>query len=143
LIQRRPGQSLESHIGVPFVLQYTPSVHVAGSYIGRLTAAWAERGAGVVNLSLYGPTPAKDLDFLHGLIRTYEQYDYEQKSMQPARAIELITKQLGHVSDSPQREELQGERFNDQNIITDLSTETRRVYQRRENYELEKAKLEM
>src|SRR5690606_2119086 len=75
LIQRRPGQSLESHIGVPFVLQYTPSVHVAGSYIGRLTAAWAERGAGVVNLSLYGPTPAKDLDFLNGLIRMYEQYD--------------------------------------------------------------------
>ena len=75
LIHRRPGQSLDSHIGVSFILQYTPSVHVAGSFIGRLGASWAERGAGVVNLSLHGPTPAKDLDFLNGLIRTYEQYD--------------------------------------------------------------------
>src|SRR5690606_20220451 len=143
LIQRRPGQSLESHIGVPFVLQYTPSVHVAGSYIGRLTAAWAERGASVVTLSLYGPTPAKDLDFLNGLIRTYEQYDYEQKSMQATRAIEFITTQLGHISDSLQRVELQVERFKDQNVITNLSSETMRLYQKLENYELEKAKLEM
>src|SRR5690606_6058299 len=69
LIYQRPGKSIENHIGVPFILQYVPSVQVAGSYIGRLRVTWAERGASVVNLSLNGPTPAKDLDFLKGLIR--------------------------------------------------------------------------
>src|SRR5690606_12124471 len=39
--------------------------------------------------------------------------------------------------------ELQVERFKDQNVITDLSSETMRLYQKLENYELEKAKLEM
>src|SRR5690606_7917931 len=41
MIQRRAGQSLDGHIGIPFILQYTPSVQVAGTYIGRLSAAWA------------------------------------------------------------------------------------------------------
>src|SRR5690606_11224777 len=62
---------------------------------------------------------------------------------QATRAIEFITTQLGHISDSLQRVELQVERFKDQNIITDLSAETMRLYQKLENYELEKAKLEM
>src|SRR5690606_20097908 len=50
LVRQRPAQTLESDIGIPFILQYTPSVQVAGSFIGRLNASWAERGAGVVNL---------------------------------------------------------------------------------------------
>src|SRR5690606_10877462 len=133
----------DNHIGIPFILQYTPSVQVAGSFIGRLGASWAERGAGVVNLSMHGPTPARDLYFLNGLIRTYEQYDYERKSLQATRAIEFITAQLAHISDSLQRVELQVERFKDQNVITNLSSEAMRLYQKLENYELEKAKLEM
>src|SRR5690606_31951199 len=142
-VEQRQGESLENHIGIPFILQYLPSVQVAGSYIGRLTTSWAERGSGVVHLGLSGPTPEKDLDFLKGLIRTYEQYDYEQKSLQATRAIEFITLQPGHMSDSLQRVELQVERFKDKNVITNLSAETSRQYQKLESYELEKAKLEM
>src|SRR5690606_2331725 len=142
-VEQRQGESLENHIGIPFILQYLPSVQVAGSYIGRLSTNWAERGSGVVHLALSGPTPEKDLDFLKGLIRTYEQYDYEQKSLQATRAIEFITQQLGHMSDSLQRVELQVERFKDKNVITNLSAETSRQYQKLEGYELEKAKLEM
>jgi capsular exopolysaccharide synthesis family protein len=142
-ISKLPGSSLKSHINIPFIFRYVPSVQVAGQYIGRMKVTWAERGASVVILSLNGPTPTKDLDFLNGLIRNYDKYDYEQKSLQATRAIEFITKQLVNISDSLLTVELQVERFKDKNVITNLSAETMRQYQKLENYELEKVKLEV
>jgi hypothetical protein len=39
--------------------QYTPPISVAGTYASKLSASWAEEGAGVINLSVAGPTREK------------------------------------------------------------------------------------
>src|SRR5690606_29792750 len=137
----KDNSNFKRYIGTPFLLVYSPSANVAGGYVGRLNASWAEAGAGVINLSLNGPNPVKDIDFLTGLIRNYQRADEDKKKQSATNAILFIESQLREISDSLQRVELQVERFKDQNVVTDMSREAYRLYEKLEELELEKAQL--
>src|SRR5690606_15017927 len=124
-----------------FRLVYTSPEAVAGLYVSRLKADWAEVGAGVINLSINGPTPAKDIDFLTGLIKNYQKADEDKKKQSATNAIVFIESQLREISDSLQRVELQVERFKDENVVTDMSREAQRLYEKLEELEMQKAQL--
>jgi hypothetical protein len=55
-------------------------LQLAGSYIARLSVEWAEEGSGVINLSINGTNPNKEIDFLAGLIASYGQLDLDKKN---------------------------------------------------------------
>src|SRR5690606_31517043 len=134
-------ENLKRYINTPFLLVYTTPTLVTGSYIGRLRASWAEVGAGVINLSMNGPNPAKDIDFLTGLIKNYRKADEDKKKQSATNTIIFIESQLQDISDSLQRVELQVERFKNENVITDMSREAYRLYEKLEQLELQKAQL--
>src|SRR5690606_25953181 len=69
LIRVKSRADVERFSNTPFILSFTPSAQLTGSYVNRLNAAWAETGAGIINLSLNGPNPGKNKDFLAGLIK--------------------------------------------------------------------------
>lgn len=121
--------------------QYTPAISVAGVYVGKLSATWAEEGAGVINLSVAGPTKEKERDFMRGLIRNYQDYDLEKKNQASSNTIEFINKQLSGISDSLNQAERKLELFKTKNIITDLNSEALRLYQKIEGVELQKTEL--
>jgi capsular exopolysaccharide synthesis family protein len=125
----------------PFILRYTPSSSLASIYIARLNANWAEEGAGVINLSINGSIPQKEIDFLNALIQQYEGYNLTKKSLAATRTIEFISEQLEGISDSLKRVEKQLERFKNKNIVTDLNSEALRLYQKVEGLETQKTEL--
>lgn len=124
-----------------YIFSYTPSGTLASIYIGRLGAEWAEEGAGVINLTLSGSIPQKEIDFLEALILQYEEYNLNKKSLAASRSIEFITNQLDAISDSLKWAERQLELFKDKNVVTDLNSEALRLYQKVEGLEMQKSEL--
>lgn len=124
--------------GRPFIFLFQDPAALAGGYVAKVAASWAEEGAGVIDLKTSGPYPKKDIDFLNGLINRYQQYDLNKKNQAATRTIEFINEQLTDISDSLHQVENTLELFKKNNIVTDLGEEARRVYEKMEDVELEK-----
>lgn len=125
----------------PLIFSYSHPQLLTDAYVSNLFAVWAEKGAGVVNLSVRGLNPRKEMDFLNGLIRRYQQYDLERKNETASRTIAFITGQLQSISDSLRHVENILQRFKDKNIVTDLGSEASRVYEKLEQMELQKTEM--
>jgi hypothetical protein len=78
-IRNIPGREIKKFVGVPFLLSIQNPRTVASSYIDRLGVEWAEEGSGVINLTLTGTNPQKEIDFLEGLVNTYQEMDLRKK----------------------------------------------------------------
>jgi len=138
LIAENYGSQIE---GEQLVFNYTDPKLMTGSYVSRLLVSWAEEGAGVINLSINGSTPAKEIDFLNGLILQYQLYDLEKKNIVASRTIDFISDQLKGISDSLRHVEIQLQRFKDKNQVTDLSTTATRLYGKLEGVETQQTEL--
>lgn len=136
-----PKRSIKPYIGVPFLLDIKNPLSVAGGYVSRLKVDWAEEGSGVINLSLQGSNPQKEIDFLTGLIRSYQLLDLEKKNQSASRTIEFIQKQLVNIKDSLRIVEYQLERFGNSSRIKDMSAEAQRFLEKAEGFETQKAEL--
>jgi capsular exopolysaccharide synthesis family protein len=134
-------KSIQSYRGDTYIFTYTPVKYFTSAYVNKLNADWAEEGSGVVNLTINGPNPVKEKDFLEGLIKRYQEYDLEKKNQTASRAVAFITEQLEGISDSLRYVEQQLERFKNQNVVTDLSGEALRLYQKLEVPEAQKSEL--
>lgn len=140
-IKRIPERNYKEFIGVPFLLTIQKPSTVAESYISRLKVEWAEKGAGVINLSLTGSNPEKEIDFLSKLISSYANRDLDNKNETAKRTIEFINNQLNSIKDSLFAVEFQLERLGNSNRIKDLSAETQRLFMKLEAFEVQNAEL--
>lgn len=134
-------ERLAGFINDPLIFTYTPPAELAGAYAGRLNAAWAEEGAGVINLSILGTNPFKERDFLAGFIREYQQFDLDKKNETAAKILEFIDGQLTSIADSLERVESQLERFKGKNVITKMDAEAMRLYEKLEELENQRTQL--
>jgi capsular exopolysaccharide synthesis family protein len=123
------------------IFSYTAPEQVAGTYVGKLKASWAETGAGVINLSVSGTNPKKESDFMTGLIKRYQDHDLEKKSETASRTINFITGQLNEITDSLRQVESVLERFKRKNVITKLDEEASRLYGKLEGVTLQKTEM--
>ncbi|MEO7992386.1 MAG: polysaccharide biosynthesis tyrosine autokinase [Chryseolinea sp.] len=140
-ITRILSRELESYINVPFQIVIQNPRTVAGSYISRLSVKWPEEGAGIINLSLSGNDPEKEVDFLTNLIDTYIQLDLDKKNETADRTIDFIQKQIIGIKDSLRTVEYQLERFGNSSRVKDMSVEAQRLLTKLEGYEIQKAEL--
>lgn len=134
-------RSIAKYIGVPFLLVIQPPRSVARSYVSRLKVDWAEQGAGVMNLSLVGTNPDKEIDFLNGLVQAYQNLDLQKKNEAADRTIEFIRAQLMQIKDSLRTVEFQLEKFGSNSRIKDMSAEAQRIITKVEGFELQKTEL--
>lgn len=141
MVQIIKKEMIPRYVGSTLVFSYSSAEVLTPTYVNKLAVGWAEEGAGVINLYTSGPNPAKDLDFLNGLISQYQSYDLENKNQVASRTIDFITSQLTNVSDSLQRIETRMQRFKNNNSVSSLSTGTARIEQKLEGLEEEKARL--
>lgn len=135
------SSDLLNNSGGEFMYSFKSANDVAKTYSNRLSASWAEEGAGVINLSITGPNPQKELDFLNNLIENYQQYDLEKKNAAALNTISFIDEQLSGITDSLRKAEIQLERFKNQNAVIDLTGEASRLFQKIEGLELQKTEL--
>lgn len=142
-IKRIADRNIKSYIGVPFLMTISDPTSVAGSYIGRLKVDWAADGAGIINLSITGTNPEKEIDFLNELIREYSQRDLDKKNQTAEQTIDFIKKQLVSTKDSLRTVEFQLERFGNNSRLQDLSADAQRLYIKLEEFEVQKAELQI
>jgi len=114
---------------------------LAIAYSNKLDVEWAEEGASVINLSISGLNPLKEMDFISKLIEVYIKQDLEKKNQTATRSLEFIDQQLSNISDSLILFENRLQSFKDKNIITNLSGQTQKLFERIE--ELEESKTEI
>lgn len=134
-------RNTKPHIGVPYLLSIQSPTAVAGSYIGRLKVEWAQLGAGIINLSLTGTNPEKEIDFLDALIQTYRNEDLDKKNEAATRTINFIKDQLIGIKDSLRKVEYQLERFGNTGRVKDMSAEAQRLFTKLEIFEVQRAEL--
>lgn len=124
-----------------YQITFLDPVQVTGWYVNSLGVQWAEEGAGVINLSLQGSNPSKDIDFLNGLVAAYQKYDLDKKNQTAERTIQFIKGQLANIADSLHLFERQLEQFRLQNSATGLEGEAKRLFDKLEPLEVQKTEL--
>lgn len=140
-VRRIEQNQAGSYFNKPFILEINNPTSVAASYISRLGVDWAELGAGIINLSLTGTIPEKEIDFLNALIAIYSEQDLERKNEAASRTVKFISAQLTQIRDSLRLVEYQLERFGNSSRIKDMSAEAQRLYAKIESFEVERAEL--
>lgn len=141
LITPKKDNHILSYQGKDYRMVIRDPYQVARSYASRLNVEWAEEGSSVVNLTLNGAVPEKEVDFLNGLISHYQQNDLERKNRAATRTIDFISKELSGIKDSLRFFEIELERFKDKNVTTNLEGEALRLYQKLEEFELQKTEI--
>ncbi len=141
LARLKADREYKRFLGDPFVFSFQPASAIANQYVSGLQVTWAEEGAGVMNLSIEGASPQKNIDFLKGLIKNYQEYDLNKKSQTATGAIQFIDQQLVAYSDSLKKVELKLEVFKSNNVFTDLSSEANRLYSKLSELEREKSEI--
>jgi capsular exopolysaccharide synthesis family protein len=124
-----------------YVVQFKNPEDVAGNYIGRLRISWAEQGSSVVNLGINGAIPQKEVDFLSGLIKQYQEYDLNKKNLAASRSLAFIDEQLENIGDTLRMFETALSNFKQQNFITDLSSEAQELYEQLKTLESQRSSI--
>lgn len=138
------NRGLHQHIGTKYKLVFRSIIGVADEYVGKTQLKWAEEGAAVMNISLVGPTPEKEIDFIKGLVSNYQIYDLDKKSQVANRTAEFLENQLKEISDSLRLFEAQMEQFKRSNRTNgDLGAEALRMYSKVEGFEVQIAELSL
>jgi capsular exopolysaccharide synthesis family protein len=102
---------------------------------------WAAEGAGIINLSITGTNPSKEMDFLGELINEYSNRDLNKKNQTAEQTIQFIRQQLIDIKDSLKVVEYQLERFGNSSRLKDMSADAQRLFVKTEAFEIQKAEL--
>jgi capsular exopolysaccharide synthesis family protein len=142
-VTKLPNRLIQPYLGVPFILTIQNAQRLAAAYISKLSVDWAEEGTGVINLSISGTNPEKDIDFMKGLIVAYGQLDLDKKNETAQRTISFIEAQLRSIKDSLRSVEFQLESFGNSSRIKDMSIDAQRLFDKMEAFEFQQAELMM
>ncbi len=144
MVEKVPGRQMKDVFNVPYLMVINDPFGVASQYVGKLSASWAEEGAGIINLNVNGPIPEKEIDFINGLVKNYQQYDLEKKNETADRTVKFIRKQLVKMTDSLKIFEGQLQQFKKDNRTSGhLDGEAQRMFAKVEGLELQRAEVQM
>lgn len=144
IVDRIPNSSINEHINVPYLLSIEDSYNVASGYVGKLDIGWAEEGAGVLSIKVNGPIPKKEIDFINGLITSYQKADLERKNQTADKTVIFIREQLKKMTDSLRMIEGQLQQFKKDNRTSgNLEAEAENVFIKIEALEVQRAELLM
>lgn len=138
------GRSADSFVGTTYLMAVRDPFICATEYANKLNITWAEEGSGVINVKINSQAPAREIDFIKGLIRHYQQSDLEKKNHTANKTVDFIKEQLVSISDSLRIFEGQLQRFKKDNRTSgNLDLEGERVFSKIESLEAQRAELVM
>ncbi|MEQ8426134.1 MAG: capsular biosynthesis protein, partial [Cyclobacteriaceae bacterium] len=136
---RRPLQP--DMMNIKYLIVFNDTYRLTNSYSARLSAQWAEQGGSVINLSINGSLPEKEIDFLEKFIERYQKYDLDKKNQAATRSIEFLDLQLANIGDSLSYFDNQVEVFKKDQLFTDFDAESSRLLERLEKLESQRTQL--
>lgn len=116
---------------------------VAESYRDRLDIKPIARESNLVEISLKGSNPRKEVTFLNALLETYVRQDLDKRTQEGLRTIQFIDQQLTGVSDELRQAESSLESFRSRNNILDIETTAENLARNIDKLEDEKSLLEL
>ncbi|MGD1961073.1 MAG: GumC family protein, partial [Fulvivirga sp.] len=135
VVSKRFNSIGKNFLNKEYVLVFKNIKSVANRYRSRLGVSWQEQGASVVNLTVRGALPTKEMSFLDELTKQYQRLDLKKKNQAASRSIAFIDSQLKQISDSLQYFEFKVESFKKDYVVTNIDGEALRLYQRIEDLE--------
>lgn len=124
-----------------FYFFFVSPASLANQYRSKLSISPIEEEATLVTLSVSGPVPQQEADYLNMLMEEYLQQGLDVKNQTAENTILFIDKQIGSISDSLSRVENSLENFRLSNRLVDVSREGTYIQNRLENYENERSTL--
>lgn len=89
--------------GANYFFILVPYSQLANEYRSRLNINWEREGSAILNLSMEGPLPQKDLDFMKEYIQVVIDKGLEEKNQRATNTIRFIDQQMFQLSDSLSR----------------------------------------
>ena len=114
---------------------------LANQYRGKLSISPIEEEATLVTISVNGPVPEQEADYLNKLMEEYLQQGLDVKNQTAEKTIEFIDGQISLIADSLKKIENTLENFKLANRLIDLSREGTMIQDRLETYEKERSSL--
>ena len=139
-IMRREGEVVNQLIN-EMLFKVLKHEDLVNYYRKELNVAPLMRESSILNVSIAGTNPDKEITFLDKLIEKYMDSGLEEKNQNANKTIDFINNQLGEISDSLNQIEGRLKLFKEQNNAIDLSDEGSTLY--RNIQELEKSKAEL
>jgi tyrosine-protein kinase Etk/Wzc len=126
-----------------YYFYFTDPGTLASQYREKISVVPIEKDASLVTLSVSGPVPEQEADYLNKLMDSYIRYGVDIKNQTADSTIEFIDKQLKIISDSLSNAEEKLENFRLRNSFIDLSREGALIQSRLEKSENEKTAFEL
>jgi tyrosine-protein kinase Etk/Wzc len=133
----RPGESNK------YFFYFISPFKLANIYRSKLSVTPIKENATLVTLSVPGPSPQQEADYLNKLMELYNQQGLEYKNETARKTIEFIDEQLILISDSLSVAENDMENFRRDNQFVDLTLEGSMALQEYEKYANDKADLSL
>ncbi len=121
-----------------FTFWFNQTESLANHYRGKLSIAPLEEDASLLTLSVSGPVPLQEAEYLNKLIEVYIQQGLDYKNQTAENTIKFINTQLGLIADSLSKAETRLENFRLSNKLVDLSSEGTVIKNKLESYTREK-----
>lgn len=138
IIDSRGDVMRNQFVGQAIVLQVQNPVSVARLYGSRLNISWTAKGASLLDLTLLGTSPQKEIDFLNALAETYVDKNTRDKTENASRTIEFINEQLNQIADSLGNIEGKLEAFKKENLGINVGLEAAGLLERLNSLEVSK-----
>jgi tyrosine-protein kinase Etk/Wzc len=122
----RISSELSRQTKISFIVNDLNSL--TNQYMSRLNISTSEKKSTVVSLSISGPVPQQETDYLNKLCEVYIRTGLEDKNRAAINTIKFIDSQLGSITDSLRKAELKLQNFRLENQIVDISKEGDAIY---------------
>jgi len=113
------------------------------NYRKRLMASQTDKTSDIIECSIQGEEPEKEVEFLNELINVYIESKMNLQNEAQRRSLDFINTQLSGISDSLEIASSKFTNFRSQNKIIDLGTEGKLVMDNLKEIESEKVKSQM
>jgi len=113
------------------------------AYQGRLKTSLRDKKSDIIECSIVGEEPQKEIEFLNELIRVYTEGKMDFENEANRRSLNFINNQLTGISDSLNTASTKFTEFRSQNNVIDLGAEGTLVMNNLKEIESEKAKAQM
>lgn len=113
------------------------------SYSGRLSAKIKDKKSDIIECSIEGENPNKEVEFLNELIRVYTEGKMDFQNEAQRRSLEFINTQLTGISDSLNTASTKFTEFRSRNNVIDLGAEGTLVMNNLKEIESERARAQI
>lgn len=119
-----------------FNFRFLSNDHLVGMFAGRVSAALHNNNSTVLSITMMGPDPARDNDYLNVLLNEIQDYNLALKNEQADQTIEYLDTQIKLFKDSSDMARVKLEEFQNATKVYDISSPILR-------YEMDSADREM